>query len=57
MCSMTRNVSLCRHCRMLALRRMLGIDKALIGARKQNLAMAGTGYIKLQENALANREL
>ena len=37
--------------------RLMGIDKALIGARKQNLAMAGTGYIKLQENALANREL
>ena len=37
--------------------RLENLDKALIGVRKQNLAMAGAGYIKLQENALANREL
>ena len=36
--------------------RLMGIDKALIGVRKKNLATAGAGYIELQEIALADPE-
>ena len=36
--------------------RSMGMDKALIGIRKKNLAKAGVGYIELQQNALADPE-
>ncbi len=36
--------------------RSMGMDKALIGIRKKNLAMAGAGYTELQQNALADPE-
>ena len=36
--------------------RSIGMDKALIGIRKKNLAKAGVGYTELQQNALADLE-
>ncbi|MDE0156993.1 MAG: hypothetical protein OXI88_22525 [Gammaproteobacteria bacterium] len=36
--------------------RLMGIDKALIGVRKKNLAMASASYIELQEIALVDPE-
>lgn len=36
--------------------RLMGIDKALIGVRKKNLAMASASYIELQEIALVGPE-
>ena len=36
--------------------RSMGMDKALIGIRKKNLAKAGVGYTELQQNALADPE-